>query len=148
MVRTPGAASISTSSASPATSSSGLARRIPRELPILISFARTTTPHRIRDHIVATLEASAHPLLWITLPLSCRQEGIAIEADSTVAYPLKGLFEGVASPQATFADLRLICRPQVTSASFLTLALNFRPKAVTTFRMVSKLGLRSPDKAL
>ena len=60
MVRTPGAASISTSSASPATSSSGFARRIPRELPILTSFARTkTTPCR-RAHIVATLVACAH----------------------------------------------------------------------------------------
>ena len=60
----------------------------------------------------------------------------------------RGLFEGVASLQAAFADLRLIFKPQVTSASLLTLALNFRPRAVTTFRMVSKLGLRSPDKAL
>jgi len=60
----------------------------------------------------------------------------------------RGLFEGVASQQAAFADLRLICKAQVTSASLLTLALNFRPRAATTFRIVSKLGLRSPDKAL
>jgi len=37
---------------------------------------------------------------------------------------------------------------QVTSASLFTLALNFRPKAETTLRMVSKLGLCSPDQAL
>ena len=43
MVRTPGTASISTTSASPATSSSSLARRIPLELPILTSFAQTTS---------------------------------------------------------------------------------------------------------
>jgi len=60
MVRTPGAASISTSSASPATSSSGLARRIPLELPIFTSFARTTVTPCRRAHIVATLGTSAH----------------------------------------------------------------------------------------
>jgi hypothetical protein len=59
-----------------------------------------------------------------------------------------GMLEGVASPQAAYADLRFICNAQVTSASLLTLALNFRPSAVITFRTVSKLGLRSPDKAL
>ena len=60
MVKTPGAASISTSSVSPATSSSGFAMRIPLELPILTSFARTkTTPSR-RAQIAATLAASAH----------------------------------------------------------------------------------------
>ena len=73
MVRTPGAASISTSSASPATSSNGLARRIPLELPILTSFARTTTTPARRAHIVVTLAPSAHPLLWLTLPLSGTQ---------------------------------------------------------------------------
>lgn len=66
MVRTPGAASISTSSASPATSRSGLARRIPLELPILTNFARTTTTPCRRAHIVATLGGSSHPLLWLT----------------------------------------------------------------------------------
>ena len=58
----------------------------------------------------------------------------------------RGLFEGDASPQQAFADLRLNCIAQVTSASLLTLALNFRPRAVTTLRIVSKLGLRSPDE--
>jgi hypothetical protein len=58
------------------------------------------------------------------------------------------LFVGVASPQAAFADLHRLSRDEVTSASILTLALNFSPRAETTFKMVSKLGLRSPDKAL
>ena len=75
MVNTPGAASISTSSASPATSSSGLARRIPLELPILTSFARTTTTPARRAHIVATLAATAHPLLWLTLAITSPQRG-------------------------------------------------------------------------
>jgi hypothetical protein len=82
-----------------------------------------------------------------TLPLSGRQEAIAFK-DSTAACPLQGLVRSVASPQAAFAELRLASRAQVTSASLLTLALNFRPRAETTLRMVSKLGLRSPDKAL
>ncbi len=60
----------------------------------------------------------------------------------------RGLFEGVVSPKASFADLHLIFKAQANSASFLKLALNFRPRAVTTFRMVSKLGLRTPDKPL
>ena len=60
----------------------------------------------------------------------------------------RGLFEGDASPQASLTVLRLIFKAQATSASFLTLALNFRPRAMTTFKMVSKLGLRAPDKAL
>ena len=46
MVRTPGAASISTSSESPATSSNGFASRIPLEFPILTNLARTTGPDR------------------------------------------------------------------------------------------------------
>ena len=58
------------------------------------------------------------------------------------------MFEGVASPQEAFADLRLMSNAQVISASLLTLALNFSPRAETTFRIVSKLGLRSPDRAL
>lgn len=52
------------------------------------------------------------------------------------------------APQATFADPCLISKTQVTSASLLTLPLNFRPGAVTTFRIVAKLGRRSPDKTM
>ena len=58
------------------------------------------------------------------------------------------MFEGVASTQATVASLRIRSRAQATSASCLTLALSFKPRAETTLKMVSKLGLRSPDKAL
>ena len=76
------------------------------------------------------------------------KEYLVPEVNSWWPVHSRGLFEGVASPQAAFADLRLMFKAQVTSASLLTLALNFSPKAVTTFRMVSKLGLRSPDKAL
>jgi len=42
---------------------------------------------------------------------------------------------------------RLASRAHDTSASLFTLALNFSPRAETTFRMVSKLGLRLPDRA-
>jgi hypothetical protein len=38
------------------------------------------------------------------------------------------------------ADLYLANSVQVTSASLLTLALNFSPRAETTFKIVSKLG--------
>ena len=76
------------------------------------------------------------------------KEYLVPEVNSWWPVHSRGLFEGVASPQAAFADLRLMFKAQVTSASLLTLALNFRPRAVTTFRMVSKLGLRSPDNAL
>lgn len=58
MVTTAGAASISTSSVSPATCNSGLASRIPLELPILPSFPRTTAISRQRAHMVATLESA------------------------------------------------------------------------------------------
>ena len=60
IVSTPGDASISTSSASPATSNSGLASRIPLEFPILMSLARTTATTRHRNHIVATAEGALH----------------------------------------------------------------------------------------
>jgi len=82
------------------------------------------------------------------VPLSGRKEYLVPEVNLWLPVHSRGLFDGAASPQTEFADLRLICKAQVTSASLLTLALNFRPRAVTTFRMVSKLGLRSPDKAL
>ncbi len=58
------------------------------------------------------------------------------------------MFEGVASTLVKVAGLRISSRAQATSASCLTLALSFKPRAETTFKMVSKLGLRSPDKAL
>jgi hypothetical protein len=58
------------------------------------------------------------------------------------------VFEGVASTQATFAGLRITGRAQATAASCLTLALSFKPRVETTFKIVSKLELRSPDKAL
>ena len=58
------------------------------------------------------------------------------------------MFEDVAFALATGAGLRRTSRAQATSASCLTLALSFKPRAETTFKMVSKLGLRSPDKAL
>lgn len=73
---------------------------------------------------------------------------------SEVAVNLRGrvrcmaMFEGVASAQATVAGLRITSRAQATSASCLTLALSFKPRAEITFKMVSKLGLLSPDKAL
>lgn len=76
------------------------------------------------------------------------KEYLAPEVKSWWPVRSRGMFEGVASKQAAFADLRFMFKAHVTSASLLTLALNFSPKAVTTFKMVSKLGLRSPDKAL
>lgn len=76
MVSTPGAASISTSSVSPATSSKGFASLIPRELPILTSFARTMTTPDKRGHIVDTSRAIAcsgrHWLLSNPKPLASR----------------------------------------------------------------------------
>lgn len=73
MVTTPGAASISTSSVSPATSNSGLASRIPLELPILTSLPRTTAISRKRAHIVFTPESTGHGPAPATLPPSERQ---------------------------------------------------------------------------
>jgi hypothetical protein len=58
------------------------------------------------------------------------------------------MFEGLASRQPAIADLHLSTRAQDTSASLLTLAVNFSPRAETIIRMVSKLGLRSPKYAL
>ena len=96
---------------------------------------------------------SGKPDAWILRNANAAPKGQAKsiwlpEVNSWRPVHSRGLFEGFASPHAPYADLRLICNAQVTSASFLTLALNFSPSAVTTFRMVSKLGLRSPDKAL
>jgi len=56
------------------------------------------------------------------------------------------MFEGVASKQATIAGFRITGRAQATFASFLTIMLSFRPRSETTFKMVSKLELRTPDK--
>jgi hypothetical protein len=56
----PAATSISTSSASPATSSKGFARRIPREFAILTSFARTKATPGISSHVEATSATIGH----------------------------------------------------------------------------------------
>lgn len=64
------------------------------------------------------------------------------------AFPLKGLVQRFRFSTGSVAVLRLASRAQVTSASLLTVALNFSPKAETILRIVSKLGLRSADKAL
>ena len=56
--------------------------------------------------------------------------------------------EGIASRQAIAEDLRFTSRAQASSASRLTVALSYKPRAETTFKMGSKLGLRPPDKAL
>jgi len=42
----------------------------------------------------------------------------------------------------------LVSRAQVTSASLLTRALSFSPRAKPTFKIVPKLGLRSPNNDL
>jgi len=51
------------------------------------------------------------------------------------------VFEGVASTQPTVAGLRITSRAQATSASCLTLVPSSKPRAETTFKIVSKLGL-------
>jgi hypothetical protein len=58
------------------------------------------------------------------------------------------MFEGVISPQVATADLCLVTKTQVASASILKVPLIIQPMAEMTFRMVSKLGLRFPDKSL
>jgi hypothetical protein len=51
-----------------------LARRIPLELPILTSFARTTTTPRRRTHIIATTATSAHSHALANAKISGGQE--------------------------------------------------------------------------
>jgi hypothetical protein len=58
------------------------------------------------------------------------------------------MFEGFISPQVATADLCLVTKTQVASASILKVPLIIKPMAEMTFRMVSKLGLRFPDKSL
>ena len=65
-----------------------------------------------------------------------------------MACPLEGLVRRGASPQITFADLGLTSNTHAASATSIALAVNFRPKAEITFKIVSKLGLRSPESAL
>ena len=92
MVRIPGAASISTSSASPASSSSSLTRRIPLELPILTSLARTTATPRRRAHIEATVATSAlSPLLWLTSTIFCPPEARKTNRDHLRAAQMYGI---------------------------------------------------------
>jgi hypothetical protein len=67
-----------------------LARRIPLELPILTSFARTTTTPARRAHIVDTLAASAHPLLWLTLAITWPQAVIGEERNLAMAAQVNG----------------------------------------------------------
>ena len=51
------------------------------------------------------------------------------------------MFEGIASTQATFAGLRITKGAQDTSTSCLKLVLSFKPRAETTFKVVSKVGV-------
>lgn len=60
IVSTPGVAWISTSSASPATSNSGLGSRISLEFPILMSLDRTTTTTCQRNQVVARAGGAVH----------------------------------------------------------------------------------------
>ena len=78
--------------------------------------------------------------MCLTLPLSGRQEGIAIDADSSVACPLQGLVRRCHISTGSVSSLRHTILAQLDSAALLTLALNFITLAVTTFRMMSKLG--------
>jgi hypothetical protein len=59
-----------------------------------------------------------------------------------------GLFEGDATPNSAFAELRHALSPKATSASLLTLTIKIKAKAVSPFRMVAKHELRSPDTEL
>jgi hypothetical protein len=83
-----------------------------------------------------------------TLPLSGRQEAIAIEAGLTAACPLQVLVRRCRISTGS------VCgpTPHPQNSSHVRFAAHTRAQlqtqAVTTFRMVSKLGLRSPEKAL